>query len=69
MITVEIVKVYTGQILPWPCRWVTGNKEFTIGGLSKCQFLYNKIKCADCSIRVYQFFSMSGNIKQTLGKG
>ena len=32
MINVEIIKVHSGQILP--CGRVTGNKEFTIGGLS-----------------------------------
>ena len=32
MINVEIIKVHAGQILP--CGRVTGNKEFTIGGLS-----------------------------------
>ena len=31
MINVEIIKVYAGQILP--CGQVTGNKEFTIGGV------------------------------------
>ena len=31
MINVEIIKVHAGQILP--CGRVTGNKEFTIGGL------------------------------------
>ena len=31
MINVEIIKVHAGQILP--CGWVTGNKEFIIGGL------------------------------------
>ena len=31
MINAEIIKVHAGQILP--CRRVTGNKEFTIGGL------------------------------------
>ena len=31
MISVEIIKVHVGQILP--CRWVTGNKELIIGGL------------------------------------
>ena len=33
MINVEIIKVHAGKILP--CRRVTGNKEFTIGGLIK----------------------------------
>ena len=32
MINVEIIKVHAGQILP--CGRVTGNKEFTIGGLT-----------------------------------
>ena len=36
MIKVEIIKVHAGQILP--CGRVTGNKEFTIGGLI-CMFL------------------------------
>ena len=31
MINIEIIKVHAGQILP--CGRVTGNKEFTIGGL------------------------------------
>ena len=31
MINVEIIKVHAGQILS--CGRVTGNKEFTIGGL------------------------------------
>ena len=38
MINVEIIKVYAGQILP--CGQVTGNKEFTIGGVRLvCMFL------------------------------
>ena len=28
----------------------------------------NKTYCADCSIRVYRFFSLSGNMKQTFGR-
>ena len=32
VINVEIIKVHAGQILP--CGRVTGNKEFTIGGLN-----------------------------------
>ena len=36
MINVEIIKVYAGQILP--CGQVTGNKEFTIGGLIHAHF-------------------------------
>ena len=31
--------------------------------------IFNKIKRADCPIRVYQFFSVSGNMKQTLRRG
>ena len=33
MINVEIIKVHIAQSLP--CGRVTGNKEFTIGGLTK----------------------------------
>ena len=32
MINIKIIKVHAGQILP--CERVTGNKEFTIDGLS-----------------------------------
>ena len=38
MISVEIINVHAGQILP--CGQVTGNKEFTIGGLwSKATYM------------------------------
>ena len=37
MINVEIIKVHAGQISP--CGRVTGNKEFTIGGLIAILFL------------------------------
>ena len=49
MINVEIIKVHAGQILP--CGWVTGNKEFTIGGLNtvaSCTFSYCKL-ATNCS--------------------
>ena len=36
MNNVEIIKVHAGQILP--CGRVTGNKEFTIGGLMALKF-------------------------------
>ena len=40
MINIEIIKVHAGQILP--CGRVTGNKEFTIGGLS--HVAYNQVQ-------------------------
>ena len=41
MINVEIIKVHADQILP--CGRVTGNKEFTIGGLRIVHFIVKVI--------------------------
>ena len=43
-INVEIIKGHAGQILS--CGWVTGNKEFTIGGL-KTKFHFCKRQVAN----------------------
>ena len=51
MINVEIIKVHAGQILP--CGQVTGNKEFTIGGLNV--------------VHVYRSIVL-GNMKSIVGK-
>ena len=48
MINVEIIKGHAGQILP--CGWVTGNKEFTIGGL-----MYSSIIATLISLILFSF--------------
>ena len=69
VIHIEIIKVHAGQTLP--CRWVIGNKEFTISGhmlnivlirklvpYNLALLLYHK-SFIDCCIKTDQYVNKS----------